>query len=168
MTHPLSSTQLKCTICKKLKIDELFHKNSSPRCVKSRRGRCYVCKECSSQRYKDPSGRGKETSRKAKLKKKISDPVGFSISSRGTHLKAKYGIDHSEYERILQLQNGRCAICKTKNPGGRGLFHVDHDHITGKIRGLLCLMCNAGLGMFRDNYCFVFNASEYLARYLPE
>lgn len=71
-------------------------------------------------------------------------------------LRLKYGIGMTDYDRMLALQNGVCAICGGVNAPAakRGLvpaLHVDHTHKTGAVRGLLCEQCNRGLGMFRDD-----------------
>ncbi len=78
-------------------------------------------------------------------------------------LKYKYGITELEYARLLALQNGTCAICKSVDTGWKHeWFHVDHCHETGKIRGLLCNGCNPGLGSFRENPEFLRNAAFYI------
>lgn len=75
----------------------------------------------------------------------------------------KYNLTLLEYDKMLARQAGRCAVCQSKKPGGRsGLFAVDHDHETGKIRGLLCNKCNTGLGLFDDDPDSLVNASTYL------
>jgi hypothetical protein len=81
------------------------------------------------------------------------------------HLKDRYGITIEEYDLLVQAQNGRCAICGTTNPGGRKVrFCVDHDHITGKIRGLLCSPCNRALGGFHDDPQLLRVAINYLIK----
>lgn len=70
---------------------------------------------------------------------------------RAETLKA-YGLTPADYDRILASQNNACAICESTDPQHwSGRFHVDHDHATGQVRGLLCHGCNTGLGSFRDN-----------------
>ena len=86
------------------------------------------------------------------------------------NLKKQYGIDLKEYQRMLEVQNGVCAIChspestKDKDGGPRSM-PVDHDHKTGKVRALLCTQCNRGLGMFTDNIEKLKAAVEYLAKH---
>jgi len=63
---------------------------------------------------------------------------------------------------MLEAQNGRCKICGTDAPNGMGTFHVDHCHITSKVRGLLCHKCNVGLGHFNDNISILSAAILYL------
>ena len=85
-------------------------------------------------------------------------------------LKYKYGITYDQYEVMLEKQGGGCAICQTKESGGRGRFHIDHDHsccpqekTCGEcIRGLLCASCNTKLGVLESEW--VRKANEYLAK----
>lgn len=58
-------------------------------------------------------------------------------------------------------QAGLCAICHGET-NGQGDLHVDHDHVTGKVRGLLCSRCNTGIGMMGDNTALLRKAIEYL------
>lgn len=85
---------------------------------------------------------------------------------RNSVYKRKFGITLEDYDRMLESQGGRCAICGTDTPTGHGAKHgrfsVDHDHETGEVRGLLCHDCNIGLGGFRDNIYFIEKAIYYL------
>jgi hypothetical protein len=74
-----------------------------------------------------------------------------------------YGITTEVYNQMFVNQNGKCAICG-RSPVGAERFHVDHDHNTGKIRGLLCLQCNHGIGRFKDNVSLLLKAIEYLSK----
>lgn len=78
------------------------------------------------------------------------------------HLKFSYGLSKEEYFKILNNQNGVCAICNNK-PNER--LSVDHCHKTKKIRGLLCRKCNAGVGFFKDDINHLQKAIEYLKLY---
>jgi Recombination endonuclease VII len=72
---------------------------------------------------------------------------------------SKYGLTLKSYQAMKVAQNGKCRIClKTTR-----YFHIDHDHITGRVRGLLCARCNIALGLFRDNPRILRNAIKYLA-----
>jgi len=84
--------------------------------------------------------------------------------TRCAKLRRNYGITLAEYDEMLEAQGGRCKIeaCRTDVPGGHGRFHVDHNHETGKIRGLLCHRCNIGLGHFRDSPHLLQSARDYL------
>ena len=83
-----------------------------------------------------------------------------------TMLKRNYGITLADYDRMVEKQDGKCAICESTNPSGNGArFAVDHDHKTGEVRGLLCFDCNSGIGKFRDNTALLTSAIEYLKDY---
>lgn len=75
----------------------------------------------------------------------------------------QYGLTPEDYARMLEEQNGVCAICKKECPTGQRLS-VDHCHDTGKVRGLLCRNCNRGLGSFKDDRNAVLAALLYLNR----
>ena len=85
------------------------------------------------------------------------------------HLRKHYGLALGEYDRMLAKQDGRCAICKTKEPGGQTKkngesprFHVDHCHDTGVVRGLLCHNCNVGIGNMRHDPEILRKAIDYV------
>lgn len=79
---------------------------------------------------------------------------------RGYHLKKTYGISLVEYERILISQGGACKICR-RVPDGKHLA-VDHDHATGRIRGLLCQQCNTVLGLLKEDLESIKRLFEYV------
>lgn len=77
-----------------------------------------------------------------------------------------HNITLKQYNQIFKSQNGQCAICKTTKPGGPGgRLHIDHDHDTDKIRGLLCSKCNSALGSFQDNPEILKSAIQYLEKH---
>lgn len=84
-------------------------------------------------------------------------------ASRERHLLETYGITLETFDAILAEQKGRCAICRTPRPGKKG-WHVDHDHETGQVRGILCFGCNVSLGHFKDSPEVLANAIEYLTK----
>ena len=80
------------------------------------------------------------------------------------NLRVKFGLTPDQYQILLETQQGHCLICsKTKDDIGRNLS-VDHDHKTGRIRGLLCDNCNVGLGHFFDSPSLLKRAADYLER----
>lgn len=87
---------------------------------------------------------------------------------RNCRLKSKYGITLDDFAVILASQNGVCALCgcaETHQDKWNSPFRnlrVDHSHATGKVRGLLCHHCNAGLGHFKDSPELLARASTYL------
>ena len=76
-------------------------------------------------------------------------------------LKRTYGLSSAKKEGMLRQQSGACALCGTKAPGKSG-WHIDHNHTTGKVRGLLCLWCNVGLGYFKDRADLLRRAANYV------
>ena len=68
----------------------------------------------------------------------------------------------NDYDQLLFNQGGFCAICKGLETGHLGRFVVDHDHMTGKVRGLLCWSCNVGIGHLKDNPEILISAAYYL------
>lgn len=85
-------------------------------------------------------------------------------SIRDKNLRRKYGITLAERNAMLVAQGGHCAICPATEPGGRGEFHVDHDHNTGRVRGLLCHSCNTAIGLLGEDPKRLGAVLEYLKR----
>jgi hypothetical protein len=77
-------------------------------------------------------------------------------------LKKRYNITLDCYNEIYNRQDGKCAICKVVFLELKDAPHVDHDHQTDLVRGLLCNNCNWGLGQFKDNLDNLLSAIEYL------
>ncbi|WP_345436669.1 endonuclease VII domain-containing protein [Actinoallomurus vinaceus] len=82
---------------------------------------------------------------------------GGSKSHRHYHLTGRYGIGADEVDRMIDRQGGLCLICRTA-----ATAHIDHDHVTGVVRGVLCGDCNSGMGQLRDDPWVVRRAIEYL------
>ena len=94
-----------------------------------------------------------------------------SMSIRQWKLQANYGISLAEYDALYRKQSGCCAICGIRKepwqPGGgvMGRYRflvVDHDHSTGRVRGLLCFGCNLAIGHFRDDPTLMLAAAAYM------
>lgn len=71
---------------------------------------------------------------------------GAAFTKSAYFRQHRYGITPEEYDRRVKEQDGKCAICLEERP-----LAVDHCHETGKVRGLLCRSCNAGMGMLKDD-----------------
>ena len=82
------------------------------------------------------------------------------------HIQRRYSLSENEYDRLNSLQGGVCAICGGLN-GKRHHLAVDHNHLTQKVRGLLCNACNWGLGQFRESPERLSAAIAYLKRDIP-
>lgn len=134
----------KCTKCGEHKPRADFY----PHAV-AKNGVSAWCKECTKLVASD---------------KQKADKDGVKIRNRKSKLKRAFGLTVQQYDEMLVAQGGRCALCGSDFPGGRGRFVVDHCHDTGKIRGLLCNLCNVGLGALRDSPQLLQKAIHYLGR----
>jgi len=94
---------------------------------------------------------------------KKQDPAVRSAKNakygRAHRLRKSYNISTQDFSDMLMRQGGKCAIC-----GREGTLCVDHDHITGAVRGLLCRGCNTGIGGLGDSVANLMAAVEYLRR----
>lgn len=131
-----------CNKCKKEKTIDQFFKDSQ-----RIDGRSYSCKECSRSKY---ASRGKEYRKRNPNQRKNSQ------------LKYEFGITLDEYNQMAEAQKGLCAICNQESV--KRNLDVDHDHSTGKIRGLLCGNCNKGIGLFKDSQDLLNKAVNYIRR----
>lgn len=134
-----------CTGCGVEKSLDLFHRERGrPDGFKSRCIQCY--KEARDARLLDPAYR-----EKLRL---------YGAAFRRNDRDRKYGVVPGTVDRLMSEQSGLCAVCGTK-PEGRDL-NVDHDHVTGRIRGLLCLNCNLALGHVSDSIERLLSLASYL------
>lgn len=78
-------------------------------------------------------------------------------SNKSKHLRSRYNISIDEYNSVLDKANHSCEIC-----GSKYLLHLDHSHLTGKIRGILCQSCNHALGHAKDDIKILAKLIEYL------
>ena len=124
-----------CPACGQIKPLTDFGRNRG-----SRSGRTAYCKPCH-------NAKGKETYTR------------LYGGTREYHLRRRYGITSADVDRMIEAQGGVCAICQEREPK-----HVDHDHMTGVVRGVLCFCCNQGLGNFRDRQDVMQAAIDYLER----
>ena len=154
-----------CCKCKKEKEIKYFTRDKS-----SKSGYTYDCKEC--RKIKDTTwSRNNPDKVKARNDKRKSERKEFYQSEKGvkssrrTHLKMKYGLELTEYEKMNEEQNGLCLICGQPEQCSRNKFlAVDHCHETNNIRGLLCSNCNRALGLFKDSVEILKNAINYLIK----
>ena len=81
-------------------------------------------------------------------------------------LKRKYGLTLEDYIKMLQEQNGSCAICFVKAEEQKNkVLVVDHNHLTGEVRSLLCSQCNVAIGLLKENQEVILRAAEYLKKF---
>lgn len=130
---------------------------------------CVNCtKENSIKRFEN--GNAKEWVQKNREKVNASNRKKYnSLSSEEKRKRNRkqqislYGLTVEQYDAMLERQNHVCAICgKSEKSTSKGVLSIDHNHTTGKVRGLLCDSCNRGLGYFYDNASFLHNAIDYL------
>lgn len=129
-----------------------------------------ICSKCNIEKHNSEFSRlisrGKEclhASCKVCRNKYISDkrkqnPDKERLRKRKQKLKSKYNLTLEEYNLMYSKQEGRCLICGTFY----NKLNIDHCHTTGKVRGLLCTLCNTGLGSFKDNSSLLGRAILYL------
>jgi hypothetical protein len=84
-----------------------------------------------------------------------------STLNRAKHFKRDYKITLEDYDQMLEHQGGVCAACSGRHKDGRRL-HVDHDHKTGQVRGLLCTKCNTAIGLMNDDVMTAMKIVSYL------
>lgn len=87
-------------------------------------------------------------------------------NNRAWVFRDRYGIDVNEYHSMLESQDGGCAVCGSTDTGRPNCewFCVDHDHKTGKVRGILCHPCNSSLGLLKDDPVVIESLLAYLER----
>lgn len=168
------STTKRCPSCLATKAITDFYRNAT------------YCKECSREHNKQWYARhGKkhdqeknarpETKRRISTQRKIKRRVDPQFRSkeiranRQQHLKKRFGLTLEQYDLMVKAQNGLCAICKLSNRRRVmeriSALAVDHNHLTGQIRGLLCANCNSGLGLLQESIEVLYRAIEYLKKY---
>lgn len=127
-----------CTRCGEEKDVELFPKNTNGKY--GRHSYCRLCrKKYDRERWEN----------------------GLDQKVRAVRLDKKYGMTPEDWDRLHDEQLGRCPIC-LRTLAEVGSIHIDHDHTTGKIRGLLCNCCNMGIGQLQDSPDVIRRALQYL------
>lgn len=123
---------------------------------------------------RDPSPEGFKRCSRCRVSKPLEEFHRHATQSRGvntyckecrraiqadTHLRRTYGLSAADLAALLDEQRGVCAICET-----RPAVHVDHDHLSGDVRGVLCFPCNVALGQLKDDVALFRKAIDYLER----
>jgi hypothetical protein len=107
--------------------------------------------------------RARDPRKAADVQKRYRERLGED-GRRDRRLRREYGLTLEAFRALLAGQGGRCAICKTDKPiKGKG-WCVDHDHSTGAVRGVLCHLCNVGIGALQDDPTVVSAAAFYLMK----
>lgn len=155
-----------CSVCNTVKLLYEFVKDKH-----EKTGYTYRCKQCRSvyqKKWRDENpDRVKELNKRKKIKRDIyyKDP-DRKLKYRRKYIEKTFNIEYSIYEKLENDQNNLCAICNLPEKSIRNKYlSIDHDHKTGKIRGLLCSTCNTSLGQFYDSPIIVNNALQYLLKH---
>lgn len=148
-----------CSKCDLEKDLSSYHRDKS-----KKDGLHPVCKECHTKRWLEHKLKPGVLDRsRAKSKEwREANPARNSASIRCATLRKKYGISSAQYEKLFDEQGRVCAICKGVESKGYGRMHVDHNHSTGKVRGILCQACNVTLGKMQDSPELLRAAANYL------
>jgi len=135
-----------CSICQERKELNLFTPKKG-----SSRGYGYRCKECTSLKKKEQYQKVKEYDNNILNKRR----------SKNSMLKKKYGITLAQYDAMYTAQGGKCAACGRVFP----TLCIDHNHITGKVRALLCNPCNTTYGMLLEDPTLIESLLQYALRW---
>lgn len=161
--------QKACRICGEIKPLASFHRASDMR--DGHRNECKACfRALSRARYRRDPGRSI-----AKVKAWQQENAEYLNAyrrarrelpevkrrERDGYFRRTYGISADEFDDLLSRQGGHCGICG-RTPEREASMHVDHDHESGAIRGLLCITCNQGLGLFSESPERMLRAVVYL------
>jgi hypothetical protein len=169
-----------CNYCKIHKEFSEFHKDKS-----KKNGVITICKVCISIKSKEYRLKNKDAIRNKKVKyhSEHSDEIcrkskewyennkdKASATARSYRLKNKYGLSKEDYFLLGEKQDWKCAICGSKESRNKNSTNlsVDHSHITGKVRGLLCHPCNAGIGYLQEDIKIMKNSIKYLEGFSHE
>lgn len=161
-----------CKNCGDLKALRFFSKN-----IRMKDGRVNRCCECSKISARKSREKYKELGRKIteeqkvinnnrSRKFKLKNLERVRAQQRKSFLKARYDFTQQEFFELFKKQNFSCAICSSTNLHGKRNMYLDHNHSNGKVRGILCLKCNAGLGQLSDNPQTILKAYRYLIKSL--
>ena len=158
-------TTKKCTQCAVVKpLTEFYREGKTSQCKKCDNARNLAWRTRNPERVKEW-----DKAYYAKNSEKIKAYVAQwnrdnAEVYRARKMQQRYGITPAQYDAILQVQNGTCAICYRVETRGRGVLHIDHCHATGAVRGLLCFDCNTMLGKVKDVPETLDRAAQYLRR----
>lgn len=151
----VGSTTKACSSCGTSKPLDEFHSHRG-----RKDGRQSRCKPCANEEGRAWNAKNHGRRKAIHAAWRAANPE--KIKDQG--LRRLYGITLEKYNHLLLAQSGLCAICGTDSPGGqKKVFNVEHDHKTGRVRGLLCWDCNTAIGKLGDTYEGVMRAAEYLA-----
>jgi hypothetical protein len=170
-----------CTGCGQAKPDSAYYHHKGKRNGR----RCIACLRAASKRPARPPVTEKRCPEcgvvkpHAAFRKHVRGPAsrtpgrvdlaGYCLECEGDRHRRKYGLTPETFRAMIERQAGCCAICEdpilvagAPGDGARGSAQVDHDHDTGKVRGLLCRSCNVGIGNLGEDPERLMAAAAYL------
>ena len=148
---------LTCLACGQEKAPDAFHRDAS-----RSTGRNRLCKLCRNAHLRTLPSQSGEQRKKTTMAWRNANRARYAAAVKD-HALRKYGISRAIYDALLLLQHGRCAICDQPEDNSWELS-VDHSHTSGRVRGLLCRRCNAGIGLLREAPEALLRAAAYLVR----
>jgi len=150
-------TELKCTICKQVKPVSEYSKYVDPSAPINGWRYYSRCKECNKKLCKE-YGIKSRNKRNARLRKwRKNNPVKAKAGDKRKRLAINYGLTESDVNHMIEQQNEMCLLC-----GRKVKLVIDHDHKTGRVRGLLCTRCNISLGWLETYPAIYDKLSSYL------
>ena len=160
--HPLTKEQLaarrarSAAMTKEQRVEKNRRERSKPGYLERRRAavKRWRIRHLEKQREAEKSKRARRVARMT--------PTERKTWQRRYNRKAAYGLTQEAYDALFLKQGGLCMVCRDPlRDAGRGT-HIDHDHVTRRVRGILCRECNLGLGHFRDSHERLSAAAAYL------
>jgi hypothetical protein len=149
-------------VCKKCGEEKPLEEFSSSKACGTL-GKRHTCKKCHTANSKKWYASNRDTVLAKRKIERDEQPDRSEVMRL-----ARYDLTLDSYRKIRDAQQGKCAVCGNKpedlSDGRTGLV-VDHDHVNGKVRSLLCHACNVGLGNFKDNPDFLRKAASYIEKH---
>jgi len=170
LAEAMRAGKKRCTLCGEVKQLDAYH--SSINTKDGKQSRCKACKLRTNLAWRN-ANKGKvakskknyafrnwEAIRKHRREYMATRKVEAAEYRRRWNLSKRYRITIDQFTELLESQEGKCAVCGTRD--GRQV--VDHDHDTGKVRGILCVRCNVSIGGLGDTVNGLMRAVRYLEK----
>lgn len=160
----------KTIACADCRVEFTYEHEKGPtrqRCDECRARRKSETDRAKSARYRERDPERAREQYNRYNRKRLADPE-FLRKKREDHDRRVYGIEPEHLQAMRDSQGDRCAICKGERCGPGDRLHVDHDHVTGKVRALLCSRCNTMIGLAGDDPARLSAAAAYIRRHRKE
>ena len=147
--NPRTDAEQQCRDCEQWLPFDQFYRHPSG----GLRGTCKACWKVKTLAYQRANSDAHRARAKAWRERTYT-------SRRDRTLRTRFGMTQADFDQVLAAQGGVCAICRGRSTDTT--FHIDHDHATGKFRGVLCGLCNRMLGQAQDDILRLRAAITYL------